>query len=137
MGEERWRDERSKMGIDRHGIISTVPSVRLDGDPSASALQKLPSNLGSDGRMTRDEQEIQQRLSLILCDVVAISLRKGQEASMPQDGETVDGSAIGRIDGFRIDGFHRRAGHGRRPKAKEMKDQGIDDLIWQRVPLLQ
>lgn len=60
------------------------------------------------------QEEIQQRLSLILCDVVLVPLRKGKHALVEEDGQRPGAGALDFSD-------HRRV-------ANEVEHQGVHAL---------
>ena len=69
-----------------HGVVAIhTDGRRFDNCTPSSALQQLSSDLGADGRVASCKQEIQQCLSLILGDIIPVSLRKGEQALVPDD----------------------------------------------------
>lgn len=82
------------------------------------------------------QQQIQQRLALILGDVVPVPLRKRQQTLMPDNGQFPRATQIASDRLGAIHGGIRGARAGG-SEAQEVEDEGVDDLEGERVLLLQ
>ena len=83
--------------------------------------------------MAAREQEVEQRLALVLGDVVAIPLRERKKTLVPDNRQLAIPAQIA-CGGFRIHGLRRSDNPA---EAQEVEDDGVDDLEWERVFLLQ
>lgn len=84
--------------------------------------------------MTPRKQQVQQRLPLILSDIVPISLRKRQQTLMPNHWQFPRVTQVASY-GFRIHGISAASAYA--TEAQEVEDEGVDDFVGERVFLFE
>lgn len=85
--------------------------------------------------MSTDEQQVEQGLTLILSDIIAVALRKGEQRLVPEHGEleVLGGGCRGGLAGHL--GVFSVVGYG--AEAQEVENKSVDDLVRQCVLLLE
>lgn len=76
------------------------------------------------------QEQIEESLSLVLADVVAVPLGKSEQALVEHNGQRLDHVArdgLALLDGGRVDAA----------EAEEVEDERVDDLVRKRILLLQ
>ena len=109
-------------------------SRRLDHDTPSPSLKQFPSYLRANAPVTSCEQQVEQRLSLVLSDIVSVSLRKGKQALMPDDRQF---ACVAEVASHRlgVHGICTAVTHA--AEAQEVEDERVDDLEGEGVLLLE
>lgn len=134
--DNRQREHARHLRINpHHSIISIDPDTwLLNHDAPPPALQQLPPHFRTNALVTPRKQQIQQRLPLILSDVVPVPLRKRQQTLMPNHRQLACVTQVASY-GFRIHGISAAGTYT--AKAQEVEDEGVDDFVRERVFLFE
>lgn len=84
--------------------------------------------------MTSCEEQVKQRLSLVLCDIIPVPLRKGKKALMPNYRQL---ASLTEITGYRFRVHGIATAGANTAEAQEVEDERIDDLEGKGVLLLK
>lgn len=81
------------------------------------------------------QEQIQQCLTLVFCDISLVALRKGEQALVPNDRQFGLGISLSRQTRHSIARVNR--GGVDASEAQEVEHQGVDDLVGERILLLK
>lgn len=116
--------------IHEHRVITVeCGTLLLNSHSLSSASQQLSPDLRRNRVVAVGQQQVQQRLSLILAQVVSVSLGECQKILVEDDGQRLDHVSRERLallDGCRV----------HTSESQEMEDERVDDLVRKGVLLL-
>ena len=116
-----------------HGVVPVhAHRCRLGHHTASSSLQQFAANLWTDSGVATSEQEIEQRFSLVLCDVVPVTLCKSEQTLVPNNRQL---SCAAQVSAICVHGVGRAGTCG--SETEEVEDKGIDDLVGKGIFLLE
>lgn len=131
----RYIDITLSINSHNHSIIA-IQAYRggLKHDATPSALKQLSPYLSADTVVAPRQQQVQECFSLILGDIIAIPLRKGEQALMPNNRQL---SYTAQISGYRLRLHGIPSRHRSAAESQEVEYNGVDDLVGKRVFLVE